>query len=68
MTDNKWFSTGFPSNPSWGWNKASPKKSLLDIGIFIFNVGLVEFVHWAYYSSILMAQSILIIMRYGQII
>ena len=30
---NKWISKGFPSNPSWGWNKASPKKSLYDIGM-----------------------------------
>ena len=30
--ENKWFSTGFPSNSSWGWNKALPKSSLYNIG------------------------------------
>jgi hypothetical protein len=61
---DKWFSTGFPSNPSWGWNKASPKKSLNDIGMahtansFILN--LVELVHWTpIIPAFLMAQSIL---------
>jgi hypothetical protein len=27
--ENKWFSIGFPSNPSWGWNKAPPKTWLI---------------------------------------
>lgn len=31
--EEKWISRGFPSNPSWGWNKAAPKKSLYDIGM-----------------------------------
>ena len=26
--ENKWFSIGFPSNPSWGWNKAQPKSNM----------------------------------------
>ena len=30
---NKWYSKGFPSQPAWGWNKASPKKSLSEIGM-----------------------------------
>ena len=64
MTDNKWFSTGFPSNPSWGWNKARPKKSLFDIGMAHtannLMLNLVEFVHWApIIPAFLMAQSIL---------
>jgi hypothetical protein len=63
-TNNNWFSIGFPSNPSWGWNKASPKSSLYDINMahtasnFILN--LVEFVHWTpIIPAFLMAQSIL---------
>ena len=64
MTDNKWFSIGFPSNPSWGWNKASPKKSLFDIGMAHtannLMLNLVEFVHWSpIIPAFLMAQSIL---------
>ena len=31
--ENAWFSIGYPSNPSWGWNKASPKTSLYIIGM-----------------------------------
>ena len=61
---NTWFSIGFPSNPSWGWNKAAPKTSLNDINMahtantFILN--LVEFVHWApLIPAFLMAQSVL---------
>ena len=62
--ENKWFSLGFPSNPSWGWNKASPKKSLYDIGMAhtanAFMLNLVEFVHWApIIPAFMMAQSIL---------
>jgi hypothetical protein len=62
--DNKWFSIGFPSNPSWGWNKAAPKKSLYDIGMEhtanVFMLNLVELVHWApIIPAFLMAQSIL---------
>jgi len=59
-----WISKGFPSNPSWGWNKAAPKKSLYDInmahtaGAFMLN--LVELVHWTpIIPAFLMAQSIL---------
>lgn len=62
--ENKWFSIGFPSNPSWGWNKAPPKTSLYDIGMahtantFILN--FVELVHWTpIIPAFLMAQSIL---------
>jgi hypothetical protein len=62
--ENKWFSIGFPSNPSWGWNKAVPKKSLYDINMAhtanSFMLNLVEFVHWApIVPAFLMAQSIL---------
>ena len=62
--ENKWFSLGFPSNPSWGWNKASPKKSLYYIGMDhtanSFMLNLVEFVHWApIIPAFLMARSIL---------
>ena len=61
---NKWFSLGFPSSPSWGWNKASPKKSLYDIGMSHtandFMLNLVELVHWTpIIPAFLMAQSIL---------
>jgi hypothetical protein len=59
-----WISKGFPSNPSWGWNKAAPKKSLCDIGMAhtattcILN--LVELVHWTpIIPAFLMAQSVL---------
>jgi hypothetical protein len=62
--ENKWFSLGFPSNPSWGWNKASPKMSLYDIGMDhtanAFMLNLVELVHWTpIIPAFLMAQSIL---------
>ena len=62
--ENNWFSIGFPSNPSWGWNKAAPKKSLYDIGMAhtanAFMLNLVELVHWApIVPAFLMAQSIL---------
>ena len=62
--ENKWFSLGFPSNPSWGWNKSSPKKSLYDIGMAhtanAFMLNLVELVHWApIIPAFMMAQSIL---------
>ena len=61
---NKWFSTGFPSNPSWGWNKAAPKTSLYSIGMAhtanSFMLNLVELVHWApIIPAFLMAQSVL---------
>jgi hypothetical protein len=57
-------SEGFPSNPSWGWNKAKPKKSLEEIGMANtaswFNLNLVELVHWTpVIPALLMAQSIL---------
>ena len=62
--DTKWFSKGFPSTPSWGWNKAVPKKSLYDIGMDhtanSFMLNFVELVHWApMIPSFLMAQTIL---------
>jgi len=62
--ENNWFSIGFPSNPSWGWNKAPPKKSLYDIGMAhtanAFMLNLVELVHWTpIIPAFLMAQSIL---------
>jgi hypothetical protein len=64
-SENKnWFSTGFPSNPSWGWNKAPPKTSLYNIGMAhtanAFMLNLVELVHWApIIPAFLMAQSVL---------
>lgn len=59
-----WFSKGFPSSPSWGWNKAAPKKSLRDVGMAqtagSFTLNLVELVHWTpIIPAFLMAQSIL---------
>ena len=59
-----WFSKGFPSNPSRGWNKASPKKSLIGIGMAhtasAFMLNLVELVHWTpIIPAFLMAQSVL---------
>jgi len=59
-----WFSIGFPSNPSWGWNKAAPKTSLHAIGMAhtanVFMLNFVELVHWApIIPAFLMAQSIL---------
>ena len=62
--ENKWFSIGFPSNPSWGWNKAPPKTSLYDINMAhtanSFMLNLVELVHWTpFIPAFLMAQSIL---------
>jgi len=61
---NNWFSLGFPSNPSWGWNKAAPKESLHEIGMAktanCFMLNLVELVHWTpIIPAFLMAQSIL---------
>jgi len=63
-SENNWISTGFPSKPSWGWNKAAPKTSLTDIGMAhtanSFMLNLVELVHWApIIPAFLMAQSIL---------
>jgi hypothetical protein len=57
-------SKGFPSNPSRGWNKAAPKKSLCDIGMAhtagAFMLNLVELVHWTpIVPAFLMAQSVL---------
>ena len=57
------FSLGFPSSPSWGWNKAPPKKSLYDISMAhtanAFMLNLVELVHWApLIPAFLMAQSV----------
>ena len=58
-----WFSKGFPSSPSWGWNKAAPKKSLYDIDMArtasAFMLNLVELVHWTpIIPAFLMAQSV----------
>ena len=63
FVENKWFSIGFPSNPSWGWNKAVPKTSLYDINMAhtanAFMLNLVEIVHWTpIIPAFLMAQSI----------
>ena len=51
----------YPSNPSWGWNKASPKTSLYTIGMAnTFMLNFVELVHWApIIPAFLMSQSIL---------
>ena len=62
--ENKWFSIGFPSNPSWGWNKPAPKTSLNDINMAhtadVFMLNLVELVHWTpIIPAFLMAQSVL---------
>ena len=62
--EGKWISRGFPSNPSWGWNKASPKKSLYPIGMAntanTIMLNFVELVHWApIIPAFMMAQSIL---------
>jgi len=62
--NDKWISIGFPSNPSWGWDKASPKKSLYVIGMDhtanVSMLNLVELVHWTpIIPAFLMAQSIL---------
>jgi len=62
--ENKWFSIGFPSNPSWGWNKAQPKTSLINIDMShtanAFMLNLVELVHWTpLIPAFLMAQSVL---------
>ena len=61
--ENKWFSIGYPSNPSWGWNKAAPKTSLYNINMAhtanAFMLNLVEMVHWApIIPAFLMAQSV----------
>ena len=61
--ENNWFSIGFPSNPSWGWNKAAPKTSLYNINMAhtanAFMLNLVELVHWApIVPAFLMASSI----------
>jgi hypothetical protein len=62
--ENNSYSEGYPSHPSWGWNKAKPKKSLKDINMahtansFILNI--VEIVHWTpIIPAFLMASSIL---------
>jgi len=57
-------SIGFPSNPSWGWNKASPKTSLYTIGMAhtanAFMLNFVELVHWTpIIPAFFMAQSVL---------
>jgi hypothetical protein len=62
--ENQWFSVGFPSNPSWGWNKALPKTSLYNIKMAntanTYMLNLVELVHWTpIIPAFLMAQSIL---------
>jgi len=64
VENSKWFSRGFPSGPSWGWNKAAPKTSLYAIGMAhtanTFMLNLVELVHWApLIPAFLMAQSVL---------
>jgi hypothetical protein len=60
----KWTSIGFPNAPSWGWNKAEPKRSLEKIGMAhtanVTMLNFVELVHWApVIPAFLMAQSIL---------
>jgi hypothetical protein len=60
---DEWISKGFPYKPSWGWNKAAPKKSLYDINMDHtanqFMLNFVELVHWApIIPAFLMAQSI----------
>ena len=58
-----WFSKGFPSSPSWGWNKAVAKNSLYDINMghtaSAFMLNIVELVHWTpIIPAFLMAQSV----------
>lgn len=58
------YSEGYPSQPSWGWNKAKPKKSLEDIGMANtaswLNLNIVELVHWTpIIPAVLMAYSVL---------
>lgn len=62
--ENKSYSEGYPSQPSWGWNKAKPKKSLKDINMAhtanSFMLNIVKIVHWApIIPAFLMASSIL---------
>jgi len=62
--DNGWISVGYPSKPSWGWNKAAPKNSLYEINMAhtanVCMLNLVEFVHWTpIIPAFLMAQSVL---------
>ena len=62
--ETNWFSIGFPSSPSWGWNKAEPKTSLYNIGMGhtanAFMLNLIELIHWTpIIPAFLMAQSIL---------
>lgn len=62
--EKKSYSEGYPSQPSWGWNKAKPKKSLKDIDMAhtanSFMLNIVEIVHWApIIPAFLMASSIL---------
>jgi hypothetical protein len=64
FAENNWFSIGYPSNPSWGWNKATPKTSLYAIGMAhtanAFMLNLIELIHWTpIIPAFLMAQSIL---------
>lgn len=59
-----WYSKGFPSQQSWGWNKAKPKSSLYTINMAdtanTQMLNFVEFIHWApIIPAFLMAQSIL---------
>ena len=59
-----WQSKGYPMRPSWGWNKAEPKKSLYVINMAktanAWMLNFVEFIHWApIIPAFLMAQSIL---------
>ncbi len=59
-----WWSIGFPSHNSWGWNKAKPKSSLYRINkansANTIMLNFIEFIHWApIIPAFLMAQSIL---------
>lgn len=63
-TEDESISKGFPYKPSWGWNKAAPKKSLYDINMAHTAsqsmLNFVELVHWApIIPAFLMAQSII---------
>ena len=63
-TEDESISKGFPNKPSWGWNKAAPKKSLYDINMAHTAsqsmLNFVELVHWApIIPAFLMAQSII---------
>ncbi len=64
LKKTEWYSRGYPSLPSWGWNKPEPKKSLYLIDMAktanTLMLNFVELIHWMpIIPAFLMAQSIL---------